>query len=370
MSQTHPIPSAASVATADTSATFLSYSHEDSSFVLKLVSELKAAGADVWLDKMDISPGQPWDRSIQDALACCSRLLVVLSPTSVDSTNVLDEVSFALDNRKPIIPVLHRDCEVPFRLRRLQYIDFRGEYAHGFAELLKTLQAPQPDCAIWPDHTASSHRADTSQSGGPVSQHRPETRGTGLLGSFPGSPATKASVSACLVLLVASLLWFVPRARQHSPQSITAVQASTPTGAISQPSLPTVLKPDQGLQNGSVSGSDRVVPAPKPKPFTTHQSAVEAVNQTNSAEYQQLRLRLVETQEQVKAAATFWAPIKADLARSNQSLRPEVQTALGTLSRSTNDAGRLLQAGDLTGARMSLDSADKQLGVLQRYQAE
>ncbi len=94
------------------------------------------------------------------------------------------------------------------------------------------------------------------------------------------------------------------------------------------------------------------------------------LNQANNPEYQQLRQRLVETQEQAKAAAGFWAPIKADLGRSNQQLRPEIQTALGSLNRSTNDAGRLLQAGDLTGTRLSLDSADKQLGILQRYQQE
>jgi TIR domain len=358
MSQTSSAPDVSTVGAAAASAAFLSYSHEDSSFVLELVSQLKSAGGDVWLDKMDILPGQPWDLSIQDALASCSRLLVVLSPASVASRNVLDEVSYALDNHKVVIPVLYRDCEVPFRLRRLQYVDFRAEYALGFQGLLRTLQAPSSDGAISlrPDTALNHHSVDSGESGGPVSQQRPEGRGTGLVTALPGSPAAKASVGAFLVLLVASLLWFGSRALRHPSQPNSGGQTNISTGGTSQPVGPATVTPSP------------VVPASKPK--ITHLNTAESANRVNSAEYQQLRQRLVETQEQAKAAAGFWAPIKADLGRSNQSLRPEIQTALSTLNRSTGDAGRLLQAGDLTGTRLSLDSADKQLGILQRYQNE
>jgi TIR domain len=100
---------------------------------------LKAAGASVWLDQLDIVPGQRWDSAVEDALANCPRMLVILSPASVNSTNVMDEVSFALDEKKTVIPVIHQDCKIPFRLRRVQYVDFRHDYARGLKELLKTL---------------------------------------------------------------------------------------------------------------------------------------------------------------------------------------------------------------------------------------
>ena len=64
---------------------------------------------------------------------------MILSSSSVDSTNVMDEVSFALEEREIVIPVLHRECKIPFRLRRVQYVDFRGEYATGVRELLKVM---------------------------------------------------------------------------------------------------------------------------------------------------------------------------------------------------------------------------------------
>ena len=88
---------------------------------------------------MDIRPGQHWDKAGEEALANCPRLLVILSSSSVDSTNVMDEVSFALEEREIVIPVLHRECKIPFRLRRVQYVDFRGEYATGVRELLKVM---------------------------------------------------------------------------------------------------------------------------------------------------------------------------------------------------------------------------------------
>lgn len=122
-------------------AAFFSYSREDSEFVLQVAGDLKAANANVWLDQMDIVPGQRWDDAVEQALAECPRMLVVLSPAAVHSTNVMDEVSFALEEGKTVIPILYRDCGIPFRLRRVQYIDFRRDYQRGLAELLKILAA-------------------------------------------------------------------------------------------------------------------------------------------------------------------------------------------------------------------------------------
>jgi len=130
------------------STAFVSYSREDSDFALRLAEDLKAAGASVWLDQLDIVPGQRWDRAVEDALASCPRMLVILSPASVNSTNVMDEVSFALEEKKAVIPVIYKDCMIPFRLRRVQYVDFRKDYARGLKELLKTLNPQQSTPAI------------------------------------------------------------------------------------------------------------------------------------------------------------------------------------------------------------------------------
>ena len=61
-----------------------------------------------------------------------------MSPESVSSENVIDEVAFALEKRKQIIPVFYRECEIPFRLRRIQYVDFRRteNYSSELRELI------------------------------------------------------------------------------------------------------------------------------------------------------------------------------------------------------------------------------------------
>ena len=81
---------------------FFSYSRDDSSFVVRLAADWKEAGANVWLDQLHIAPGQRWDRAIEEALMSCPCQIVVLSPASIESTNVMNEVTFALEEKKDL----------------------------------------------------------------------------------------------------------------------------------------------------------------------------------------------------------------------------------------------------------------------------
>lgn len=103
---------------------FISYARVDKDFVLRFAKDLRAAGAAIWVDQLDIPPGAPWDSAVEAALKDCPVFLIVLSPRSVASQNVLDEVHFALGKAKKILPVMYEACELPMRLARLQYIDF------------------------------------------------------------------------------------------------------------------------------------------------------------------------------------------------------------------------------------------------------
>ena len=118
---------------------FVSYARADSAFALRLAADLKAKGANVWLDQLDLQPGRQWDREIEQALTMCNEMLVILSPAAVESNNVMDEIGFALDEGKTVIPVLQEECRCPFRLRRIQYIDFKSDYEKGLAALLTAL---------------------------------------------------------------------------------------------------------------------------------------------------------------------------------------------------------------------------------------
>ena len=130
------------------SAAFVSYSRDDSEFALRLAQDLKNAGAHIWLDQMDIQPGHPWDNAIEDALMDSPLMLLILSPSSARSDNVRNEISFALEQGKTVIPVLYMSCVVPLRLQRTQRIDFRSDYARGLTALLAQLHVSQPDPSV------------------------------------------------------------------------------------------------------------------------------------------------------------------------------------------------------------------------------
>jgi nucleoside-triphosphatase THEP1 len=145
---------------------FLSYAREDAEFVLRLAKDLRAGAAGVWMDQLDIVPGQRWDRAVEDALAKCREVVVILSPAAVESTNVMDEVSLALEDGKTVVPVLHRQCKIPFRLRRLQYVDLSLNYSAGLDRLLETLGMglrPPPNVGLTLPGTADTPRVKVAR---------------------------------------------------------------------------------------------------------------------------------------------------------------------------------------------------------------
>jgi hypothetical protein len=58
---------------------------------------------------------------------------------------VKDEIGYALDRNLHIIPILIEPCEVPFRLRRVQYVDFTTlRYEEGRKAVLNILRSGLP----------------------------------------------------------------------------------------------------------------------------------------------------------------------------------------------------------------------------------
>ena len=130
---------------AERAPAFVSYSSQDSELALRLTKDLQGAGADVWLDQLAIRAGQQWDREVQAALDACSHVVVVLSPAAAASDNVLDEIAYALDERKAVLPLMMQTCRIPLRLKRLHYIDFRTNYDDAVKVLCTALGLDRPD---------------------------------------------------------------------------------------------------------------------------------------------------------------------------------------------------------------------------------
>jgi len=107
--------------------TFISYSRADKEFALGLARELRSSGFRIWLDQLDIPTGSRWDDEVEKALLQCEIFMVILTPNSIASNNVKDEIGYAIDSNKRIMPVLLENAILPFRLRRFQYVDFTSK---------------------------------------------------------------------------------------------------------------------------------------------------------------------------------------------------------------------------------------------------
>lgn len=201
MATTQPdVPSAAGPA-------FVSYCRADADFVLTLAGDLKAGGASVWVDQRDLAPGTRWDAAIQSALSAAGRILVVLSPAAVRSTNVMDEVSFALDEGKTVIPIIYQECVIPFRLRRLQHVDFRHDYDGALKSLLKTLT--DRDSAAGPEVSSDEKFDRPRRRDASTGVSAPSTRGS--------LPITKIAFAVGILLVVVlAVVMMQQRARVSS----------------------------------------------------------------------------------------------------------------------------------------------------------
>jgi hypothetical protein len=137
---------------------FLSYSRSDEEFALRLAKDLQSRGVEMWVDRFSIRPSEHWDRAIERAIRGCRNVIAVLSPRSVASENVADEISLAIDAGKPIIPVVIEPCDLPLRLTRRHLIDATGSYEQALKQCFDEIEGG--------DHAALSaiapHRPDVA----------------------------------------------------------------------------------------------------------------------------------------------------------------------------------------------------------------
>jgi TIR domain/Photosynthesis system II assembly factor YCF48 len=241
---------------AEAPTAFFSYSREDSEFVLRLAADLKATGANIWLDQLDITPGQRWAHAVQDALNNCQRLLVILSPASVNSTNVDDEVTFGLEEHKTVIPVFYRDCKVPFQLRPFEYVDFRTDYDRGLKTLLTTLGVEHqaavvgsatvstvPKDAVAAVSDADGRKRAAEQERLEPEKERPASEQASKPSAKPSplfpyrTPAwAKVAIPACVMLIVALVLYWAFSQPRSSKQT-AGTQEERAQVATSNPPL-------------------------------------------------------------------------------------------------------------------------------------
>jgi hypothetical protein len=124
---------------------FISYSHIDRDFVSKLAKELLKHRIIVWWDEWEIKVGDSLIAKIEDGITGSAYLVVVLSPTSVNSSWVKEELNSAIirqleEKRTFVLPLLLNDCKIPLFLKEKKYADFRENFQKGLNDLISAIK--------------------------------------------------------------------------------------------------------------------------------------------------------------------------------------------------------------------------------------
>ena len=114
---------------------FLSYAKEDEAQVRGIYRRLIDAGFEVWMDKIDLLPGQRWQQEIPRAIRRADFILIFFSRNSVAKRGYVQrEFRLALDTLEDMppdaihtIPIRLDDCEIPEQFHHLQWSDISEE---------------------------------------------------------------------------------------------------------------------------------------------------------------------------------------------------------------------------------------------------
>ncbi len=142
---------------------FISYSHLDREFAVRLQVALNAAGKAVWVDESDILPTSRWADDLKGAIEDADTFILVLSPDSVASPECQKELSYASSLNKRIVPLVFRTVvpdELPQVVQDLQFLPPRGTFTDNFENSFRMLiHAVETDLAEVREHTEWGKKA-------------------------------------------------------------------------------------------------------------------------------------------------------------------------------------------------------------------
>jgi TIR domain/Interferon-induced transmembrane protein len=126
---------------------FVSYARPDRPRVDSLVTRLRQAGIEVWLDS-DLIGGWPWWDKILGQIRDCDAVVAAVSRASIHSPACRSECEYAVKLRKPILPItleLVPSGLFPREIARIQVIDYtRPDEASAFKLATAIFGLPKP----------------------------------------------------------------------------------------------------------------------------------------------------------------------------------------------------------------------------------
>ncbi len=127
---------------------FISYRSDDGEFAMLLAATLRRAGIRLWMDRLNILPGEDWRSVLQDALHSAVATIPVISRGYVASRYCQRELSRADRIGCPLVPVLLEpidETQWPMEVERAQYFDFSdwrspNRFRHNAEKLVAVLR--------------------------------------------------------------------------------------------------------------------------------------------------------------------------------------------------------------------------------------
>ena len=118
---------------------FLSYSAEDRELAKKLASQLAQAGFDTWDPAEARFPGDNWALRIGKALQESEAMVVLVSPKSMKSSSVRQEVEYAIGSSRykgRLIPVVVKPTkDIHWILKRFPTVQIGGDLADAVRQI-------------------------------------------------------------------------------------------------------------------------------------------------------------------------------------------------------------------------------------------
>jgi adenylate cyclase len=154
---------------------FVSYARSDKARVAPLVAAIEAQGWSVWWDP-EIAAGQEFDRQIATELKSAAAVVVVWTPTSVESRWVRGEARDAAD-RGVLVPVRFDGAELPIDVRAIHTTNLDG----------------------WGENPASAAVQELLRSLGAMINRQRAVQPAAAAAPVPVPPAVPAGISICVL---------------------------------------------------------------------------------------------------------------------------------------------------------------------------
>lgn len=128
---------------------FISYAREDEPHAMRLYRNLKALGAEPWIDVTDMMVGVDWKYQIEKSLDECDYVVLLISNNYIDKTgyvqkekrHIIDKFEHMPLGSLFLIPARLEDCEPRHqRIREVQRVDLFPSWEKGIEKIAKALK--------------------------------------------------------------------------------------------------------------------------------------------------------------------------------------------------------------------------------------